>query len=142
MTLIRSTGFLRDLGCNSEGTSQGALSSLRALQWILLAELRKEYNRRPGTPAQAYLECLQASVTSGPHQWPLGTFLPPPKVQLWSEQEGSLVSGLKESAHALWHNSHCGHPGREPQGIVPSTGSAGPGLVLGFSERTPMVSMR
>lgn len=47
-----------------------------------------------------------------------------------SEQEGSLVSGLKESAHALWHSSHCGHPGREPQGIVPSTGSVGPGLVL------------
>lgn len=61
-----------------------------------------------------------------------------------SEQEDSLVSGLKEShrleAHALLHNSHCEHPGREPQGSVPSTGSVRPGLVLGFSERTPIVS--
>lgn len=88
-------GFLRGLGCNSEGASQGALSSLRALQWILLAELRKEYNRRPGTPAQAFLECLRASVTSGPHQWPLGTSLPPTKVQLCQNRKAALFPVLK-----------------------------------------------
>lgn len=44
--------------------------------------------------------------------------------------------------HALWHSSHCGHPGRESQGGVPSTGSVGPGLVLGFSELPLTVSRR
>lgn len=139
MTLIRSTGFLRDLGCNSEGASRGALSSLRALQWILLAEFRKEYNRRPGTPTQAFLECLQASVTLGPLQWPLGAFLPPPKVQLCQNRKAALFPVLK-SLHMHFGTAHTvGIQAESPKELFPAQAL----WVLGwFWGSPPMVSRR